>query len=170
MWRHKFIVIIFTLTSVFTFGQQPKRKFTKTFSQFDLAKHSDSTAWEIRTDRIKFIKNNKLDTISNRPYLDSICFFLSRHPSTIIEILLEKDDSFGKEYRHTKIAQLQTQLIIDYLIKRGIDHQRLLGNVIKCGPLIITDEHLKDSKPKKTNVIMTIIRVLNEDFKDPNRN
>jgi hypothetical protein len=170
MWRNKFIVIIFILTSVFTFGQPLKKKFTRTFSQFDLAKHSDSTAWEIRTDRIKFLKNNQLDTISNRPYLDSICFFLSRHPSTIIEILLEKDDSFGKEYRHIKTAQVQTQQIVEYLIKRGVDHQRLLGNVIKCGPLIIMEEHPKGSKPKKTNVIMTIIRVLNEDFKDPNSN
>jgi len=167
--KHKLIFIVLILTSLFSFGQIAKKRFVSTFSQFSLAKHSDSTAWEIRTDKIKFLKNNHLDTSSSKLYLDSICLFLSQHPTAVVEILLKKDDSFGNEYRHSKIAQLQTQQIVDYIIKRGVDQQRLLGNAIKCGPLIITDEHPKDPAPKKTNIIVTSIRVLNEDFKDPNR-
>ena len=168
MDRLKLILLLLFLTSVLSFGQTAKKKFATTFKQFDNAKYTDSTAWELRTDKIKFLKNNTLDTLASKSTLDSICWFLAGHPYTVVEILLKKDDSFGNEYRHNKTAQLQTQQITDYIIKRNVNPQRILGNIIKCGPLIITDEHPKDPKPKKTNIIMTSIRVLSEDFKGPN--
>src|SRR5690349_3373392 len=119
MNMQRFTLLILILATFLSFGQRDKKKFVTTFSQFDMAKHSDSTVWEIRTDKIKFLKNNNLDTVLSKSYLDSICWFLSRHPYTVVEILLKKDDSFSNEYRHNKTAQLQTQQIANYIIKRN---------------------------------------------------
>lgn len=144
----------------FTFSQTPKNNPVSTFHQFDLIKKSDSVVWTLQTNKIKFIKSS-LDTIKSKPCLDSIHWFLTRHPNARVEILLMKNDRPGKEYRTSAIAQNQTKQLVEYLMKKGIDIQRLLHNGnCNCLELKGPNEDVKKRKANKTGIILTRIRVL----------
>jgi hypothetical protein len=175
MTKTKIIFFLLISISLLTFGQIDKKIFATTFYQFDLSRHTDSTLWELRTDKFIFSNKSKLDTLTSGPHLDSLIWFLTRHPHTVIEIILKKDDAIDGKYSKTKIGQSQTQQIVNYLSTKGIDHRRILANDIHCGSPLIIDDSTKISKPpaplpKRTKIIWTFIRVLSEDFVDPNAN
>ncbi|MCE3228320.1 MAG: hypothetical protein K0S32_2871 [Bacteroidetes bacterium] len=170
MMSLKYTVTIFLLIlSPLAFSQTKKSSPVTNFHQFDLIKKNDSVRWAMTTNKIKFSKTH-LDTIKSKPYLDSIDWFLKKHPYTRVEIFLSKDDTPSKPYGKTDAAQSQTKDLVEYLMKKGTDIQRLLHNgSCDCLRMKADDKPVVIPKKKNTGIIFTHIRILSEDFKDPNK-
>lgn len=150
-------ILFFFLIGIF-FGQTTKTSETTCFLKFD------SLLSKLNSDKIVFKKNNDLDTIKSKPYLDSINWFMSRHPTAIIEIKLKK--GFNTQYCSTKLGQLQAEQIVRYLINSGTNYRRLAFNGTHCdGQLMVADENLK-ANPHDKNKLTTIVSIISFDYID----
>lgn len=92
---------------------------------FDLAK------WTIRTESYS--------------HLDSIAEFLVRHDSLIIEIGIHTD-SRGSDNYSMRLDKRRAESIMEYLIKKGVDSERLSAKGYGETELIISDEEIEKMK------------------------
>ncbi len=168
-----YIFFFLILTSLGLRAQylENQKRSASTFEEFDQLRNTDSTLWKIETDQIRFTKKDRVDSLVSQPSLDSIVWFMRRHPYTVIEIYLKKDDWLTKKYKTTVSAQKQTQSILDYLIRNGINKKRLLTTTLSSGPLLMPEDSppppaSKKVQPKRTGIIWCSVRVLSEDYRD----
>jgi outer membrane protein OmpA-like peptidoglycan-associated protein len=162
------LIIILTNLSFFSFGQQNNKKIASSFYQFDSITNTDFASQEIQTDKIKFSNNGELDSVASKTTLDSIVWFLGRHPKVIISLTLLKVDASLGENKNRKLSQIQTNEIAEYLSKKGVDQLRILRLVSYVRASSLTIENTKKTRSKSTKNIVTRIFVLSDDFKIPN--
>ncbi len=157
----KILIILSLLFSNIIFGQKNYNLFeTTTFTSFD-----SIHPW-LLTDKIIYSKNNIVDTIKSKPYLDSIAWCLNRHSTIMVEICLKKGATFFNEYIETNAAKTQLESLVQYLVLNNkIPKERILTCHINSGSIRVTDEDLKNSKEKKLDkTLRTIIRIVNFDY------
>ena len=124
----------------------------------------DSLLTRLDYDKIVFKKNNDLDTLKSKLYLDSINWFMARHPKARILIKLKKANN--SQYCATDLGQKQAEQIGRYLIHNGANYYRLAINGTHCaGQFMITDEDLK-TKPRFSYKLSTIVMILAFDYVD----
>jgi hypothetical protein len=147
----KFLTIVILILSLsVSFGQ--KNQCT-TFHDFDISANTLSDAREIVTDKIVFSGDNTLDIKKSKPTLDSLVWFLNRHPKAIISIILLKAQSITS--KDTQFGQKQCNQVVDFLSKKGIHSKRVISAV----------SYIRENSTEQT-IIKTRIRLLSQDFSD----
>jgi hypothetical protein len=153
------IIIFFYQTS---FGQKKKTLYeTSTFLAFDTIYSS------LRTDKIVFLKDNSVDILKSKPYLDSLVLSLSNNPTIVVEVCVIKGYDLTRKYRESPTGQKQAQSLVDYFVKeKDIPPERIRSCGIYCGQVLITEEDLRNTEQKKKDItIRTNIRIINKDFR-----
>lgn len=139
------LILILTFLVYFSHGQ------TSTFSQLDLVTSSD--AKELVTDKISFLKNNNLDIRKSKPTLDSIIWFLLRHPKIIISLTLMTAKTDSLKNADSQLRREQSKQIVNYLSKKEINAKRIVSSVSYAG-----------QNPNDDQTVKIRIRVLSQDF------
>jgi hypothetical protein len=148
----KFLLIpLFTTVISLSFAQNNE---STSFCQLDIATKDLSGNKDLLTDKILFSKNNKLEVKKSKSALDSMAWFLTRHPKTIISITLLKYQAVPLTNTDSQPDQEQLKQIAGYLSKKGINSKRIISLVS------YHEQHAK------ADTIKTRIRVLSNDFND----
>jgi hypothetical protein len=151
-------ILLLILSTSVLYGQTKKTRIISTcFLEFDKIVTRDSIGAEIRTDKIYFSKDNKLDTIKSKMTLDSVVWFFKKHSGVACELTLKKGhEILGNEYRNTKLGRQQTNQIVSYLKTRMELPGVILTDFIVCGSPWVTNEEFKKIKDGTTNKDKTL--------------
>ena len=84
----------------------------------------------------------------SQPHLDSISDFLLNHDSLVVEIGVHTDSRGSDEYSR-RLDKKRAESIMDYLINKGVDSERLLANGYGETELIISDKEIEKMKTAK---------------------
>ncbi|MEZ4800264.1 MAG: OmpA family protein [Flavobacteriales bacterium] len=132
----KFLIILF-LTLIWNLANAQK---------FDLVSNEFKVG-EVYLSNPKILFDFAKWTIRKESYshLDSIAEFLARYDSLIVEIGIHTD-SRGSDNYSMRLDKKRAESIMEYLIKQGVDSDRLSAEGYGKTELIISDEKIEKMK------------------------
>lgn len=149
----KQLILLFIFTVGFSYAS-----FAQTFELKDSVFHKG----DILRKQILFDCYKSNIEIEYLPFLDSVAIFLIQHKNLTIEVSNHCDERWSPEYS-TCLTCKRAQAIVDYLVSKGVDKNRLLAKGYNADKPII-----KNAKREYEHQInrRTEFKILRTDYSD----